>query len=99
MFKQADLPTLHRMQDASKRIAAMIHARAVKEYGLAFGNPNATGLDWCVIHNSIVSRDNGTPWAEVDYAHMRRAAWLCDRQYIAAGLVNAWYRRKCGIVQ
>ena len=99
MFQPSDLPTLHRMQEASRRIAAMVHERAVKEYGLAFGNANAAGLDWCVIHNSIVSRDNGAPWREVNYDHMRRAAWLLDRQHSASALVNAWYRRKSGLGQ
>ena len=84
MFHTSDLPTLHRMQAAARRIQLMIHARACKEYALAFGhhaNSNSATLDMCVIHNSIVSLENGKPWQEVNYSHMRRARWLCDQSY------------------
>ena len=75
----------------------MIHARAVREYGLAFGSERADHLDMCVIHNSLLAREDGKPWAEVDYDHMRRAAWLCEQSYQPGNLVQAWYRRKCGL--
>lgn len=99
MFKPSDLPTLHRMQEAATRVAALVHARAVREYGLAFGNPNATGLDCCIIHNSLVGRDTGRPWPEVNYDHMRRAQWLLEQQHVANSLVNQWYQRKCRAVR
>ena len=88
-----------RMQAAARRIQLMIpYARACREYALAFGhhaNSNSTTLDMCVIHNSIVSLENGKPWQEVNYSHMRRARWLCDQSYKASRLVDAWYTRKC----
>jgi hypothetical protein len=96
-FQVSDLPTLHRMQDAARRIAAMVHRRAIREYGLAFGSTDCDQLNWCVIHNSLVARSEGKPWREVDYSHMRKAAWLLDQQHAGSALVDAWYRRKCGI--
>ena len=97
MFDMNDLPTLHRMQAAARRVSAMIHDRACREYGLAFGNDNCKQLDACVIHNSLVSRENGKPWREVNYSHMRRAEWLIEQSYKPNRLVNDWYRRKCSI--
>jgi hypothetical protein len=85
------------MQDAAKRISDMIHARACREYGLAFGHEGGTSLDFCIIHNSLVGRETGKPWAEVNYDHMRKAAWLLSQQHEPSRLVTAWYRRKCGL--
>jgi hypothetical protein len=75
----------------------MIHRRAVVEYHLAFGStaPTNASLDMCVIHNSLVGRETGRPWREVDYDHMRRAAWLVEQSFIPNRLVNDWYTRKC----
>lgn len=98
MFKTSDLPTLHRMQAAASRIERMIHIRACREYGLAFGNDGCKQLDCCVIHNSIISRENGQPWQEVNYSHMRRASFLLEKQWEAGRLVTAWYHRKCRTV-
>lgn len=97
MFKLEDLPTLHRMQDAARRIAGMVHARACHEYGLAFGVDDCKQLDFCIIHNSIVGYASGRPWGDVNYDHMRRAAYLLRRQHEASRIVNNWYRRKCGL--
>lgn len=96
MFNISDLPTLHRMQAVADRARSMIHARACREYGLAFGHDGGTQLDLCIIHNSLLSRDIGKPWPEVNYDHMRRAEWLLERSYEPSRLVNAWYHRKCG---
>ena len=95
MFQQSDLATLHRMQATAKRVSNMIHARACREYGLAFGRSDSTTLDMCVMHNSIVSRDDGKPWSEINYDHMRRAQWLCEQSSKPNQLVQAWYQRKC----
>jgi hypothetical protein len=96
MFKQCDLPTLHRLQDTARRVREMIHRRAVVEYHLAFGSTaaHAGHLDMCVIHNSMIARDQGKPWPEVNYDHMRRAAWLCEKTHEPYQLVNRWYSRK-----
>jgi hypothetical protein len=70
----------------------LVHARAVREYALAFGHEpkRGDGLDACVVHNSLVGR-----WAEVDRSHMRKCKWLLDdRQFLANRLVDAWYTRK-----
>lgn len=96
-FDIDDLPTLHRMQDAVRRIDRMMHDRACREYGLAFGNPDSCELNMCVIHNSLVSRDYGKPWGEVNYHHMRRANWIIQQSHKTSRLIDSWYRRKCGI--
>jgi hypothetical protein len=97
-FQQSDLPTLHRMQATAARVRDMIHRRAVVEYHAAFGSTlrqRIAFLDMCVIHNSLVGRETGRPWREVDYDHMRRAAWLVEQSFRPNRLVNDWYRRKC----
>jgi hypothetical protein len=96
-FQQSDLPTLHRMQAAAARVRDMIHRRPVVEYHLALGStaPANAFLDMCIIHNSLVGRETGRPWREVDYDHMRRAARLVEQSFIPGRLVNDWYRRKC----
>jgi hypothetical protein len=77
--------------------AAMVHWRAVQAYQAAFGHTAKPGdqLDCCIIHNSIISAEQGKPWAEVNYSHMRRARWLLEyRQYEAHRLLRAMYSRK-----
>jgi hypothetical protein len=84
------------MRQTADRIRSMIHRRAIAEYCAAFGHkPNADShLDMCVIHNSLVSADDGKPWREVNYKHMRRAAWLCEQSFEPSRIVTAWYERK-----
>ena len=100
MFQQADLPTLHKMQAQAERVRWMIHERAIKAYCEAFGSTFRKGeshLDMCVIHNSIISFEQGKPWQEVNYSAMRRARRLCEQSFQPSRLVTQWYRRKCGV--
>jgi hypothetical protein len=94
MFSHTELPMLHRLQATARRVTDMIHQRAVKEYSLAVGGV-VQHLDMCIIHNSLVSREQGKPWQEINYDHMRRAKWLVEQSYIPHRIVNAWYQRKC----
>lgn len=95
MFELSDLPTLHRMQAARDRINAMRHARAIEAYNEATGY-HGDSLNMCIIHNSLVSLENGKPWPGINYSAMRRARWLTE-DYRASRLVDTWYRRKCGL--
>lgn len=99
MFNPADLATLHRLQAAADRTRWLIHRRAVEAYCAAFGSKASADsqLNMCVIHNSLISFEQGKPWSEIDYSQMRKARWLCEKSFEPSRLVTAWYRRKCGI--
>lgn len=96
MFHPRNVDQLQRMYAAADRTKKMIHVRAVKAYCLAMGETYTADsqLCNCIIHNSIVSRDNGKPWKEVNYSHMRRARWLVQRSFEPSRVVTAWYQRK-----
>jgi hypothetical protein len=90
--KRHSYPALRARCDA---VAKMVHERAQRAYSLALGGDGRPkGLDWCVIHNSLVSLEYGQPWREVDYSHMRRARWLLEeRQHKAHDALRRLYER------
>jgi hypothetical protein len=94
----AAMPVYERMRSIADRVSIMRHRRAVIAYHEAFGLDPKTiernaNLDWCVIHNSILDRENGRGWREVNYSKMRLAARLLD-DLRASRLVDAFYQRK-----
>lgn len=99
MFTPANLNTLHRMQTVADRTRWMIHRRAIEAYCAALGGhaDAQSRLDMCIIHNSLLSFEQGKPWPGIDYSLMRKARWLCEKSFEPSRIVTAWYRRKCGI--
>jgi hypothetical protein len=84
-----------KMRDMVERIRAMKLRRAIVAYCRAFGNEpqRDSSLSMCVIHNSLVARENGQPWREVDYSQMRLASRLAN-DYHASTIYNEFYQRK-----
>ena len=84
-----------KLRAIADRIQAMKYRRAIAAYCRALGSePKADStLNMCVIHNSLVSRENGKPWREVDYSQMRLAARLTS-DWRASRLCDAFYARK-----
>lgn len=99
MFSPSDVSQLQAMSAAAGRISNMIHTRAVQAYCQAFGVAYDRDSRLCmsIIHNSIIDFDRGRSWSGVDYSHMRRARWLCEKGLEPSRLVTAWYRRKSGL--
>jgi hypothetical protein len=94
MITKSDIETYAALRTRADRIRAMIHRRAVQAYGRAFGSETAENLDMCVIHNSLISFDDGKPWCEINYSEMRKAAWLCERSFEPGRICTAFYQRK-----
>jgi len=76
----------------------MIHRRAVVAYWRALGStrpcPADAHLNMCTIHNSLISREQGKPWPEIDYSAMREARRLCDAQNGPSRVISRLYDRK-----
>jgi hypothetical protein len=90
----AAMPRYRAMRDRADRVAAMMMARARREYRLAFGNPDSTEqLCGCTIHNSLLARAEGKPWRGVNYRHMRKCAWLIERSFEPRRIVSRFYDR------
>lgn len=81
-----------------ERIRAMIYHRAVEAYWRAMGAkeraPATATLNICHMHNSMVSRDNGQPWREIDYSQMRLALRLADKAFEPSQIVNRLFERR-----
>ncbi len=96
MYRPIPQEQIQAMHDRAERVRKMIHRRAVDAYNAAFGAqsvPNSS-LDMCVIHNSMIDYDRGTPWREVNYSHMRNARRLIEKSFEPSRIVSAWYTRK-----
>lgn len=72
------------------RYSAMVRARAEK----ACREAGIGEIHMCVIHNALLSYEQGKPWREVNYSALRRAAWLLnERRDLARRALDSLYRR------
>lgn len=96
MLSQTVMDQYRVMRQRADRIRAMQHRRAVIAYYAALGTPRAPSdgsLCMCVIHNSLLAREDGKPWKGVDYSSMRLARRLVD-DWRASDICAAWFKRK-----
>ena len=77
-------------RDRADRIRAM-RDRAMREALTLAGIGAWSGLN--VLHNALISADQGKPWAEVNYHHARRAAWLESRLFDGHAIANTYICR------
>lgn len=83
---------LHRAQEICRRIETMKHERWVRAC-------HDAGIDanMCMLHNALVSRDCGKPWAEVNYSKARLANRIAN-DWRASNIVDKFYRRMVGLI-
>lgn len=70
------------------RIDRMLYARAN-----AYADKARIGTYRNVWQNAMNARDEGRPWAEVDYSALRAALWVDEQRGRAERLLSAWWAR------